>query len=138
MTEDLLVEPFVCIARDDEGSSDTIDYADRPHATFALEVDFAASLEQTSLDERGEAQFNRVMSSNFTILPLIVATSNCVALVPRGVARLAARSLPLRILSPPIPVPDLEMVAIWSRRRTTDPALLWLRRLMRRAAEHTR
>ncbi|WP_447411916.1 hypothetical protein, partial [Clostridium perfringens] len=28
MTEDLLVEPFVCIARDDEGSSDTIDYAD--------------------------------------------------------------------------------------------------------------
>ncbi|NDU78342.1 hypothetical protein GWI34_38005 [Actinomadura sp. DSM 109109] len=61
--------------------------------------------------------------------------SDCVALVPRSIANLAARSLPITITPSPIPVPDLAMVAVWNRRRHDEPELTWLRALLRRSLE---
>ncbi|MGM3253276.1 hypothetical protein ACS22W_25950, partial [Escherichia coli] len=87
-------EPFVCIQRasgDDSARALSLaDYAGRAHATFALEVNFAASLEQSYLDEHNLKHFNRIITSEFTLLPLIVSQSDCVALVPRSIANLAA------------------------------------------------
>lgn len=139
LTEALIDEPFVCIARGDDASfGETLtieDYVARPHVGFALDVNFSASLEQAYLDHADFRQFNRIMTSEFTILPLIVSQSDCIALVPRSIARLASNALSLRVAPSPIPVPDLEMVAIWNRRRNDEAELTWLRTIMRRCLQ---
>lgn len=135
MVEPLIEEPFVCIERADRPESgaatDVSEYMRRPHATFALEINFAASLEQSWLDAHGHDQFNRIVTSEFTMLPLIVCQSDCIALVPRSIAEHSARTMPLRLSPSPIPVPNLEMVGLWNRRRRHEPELTWLRETVR-------
>lgn len=134
--EPLATEPFVCLARsDDEAFARGLtveEYLDRPHASFHLDLVAHASLEHGYLIEHGVEQFNRVLTSDFAVLPLIASRSDCVVLAPRSLARLAARSLPLRIAPSPLPVPDLELVMVWSRRRSEDLELAWLRELLKR------
>ncbi|MEW5919122.1 MAG: LysR substrate-binding domain-containing protein [Gemmatimonadota bacterium] len=133
--EPLVKEPFVCIARKDDKAFarglTVEEYLARPHASFHLDVDFHASIEHRYLIEHDLVQFNRILTSDFMVLPLIAARSDCIALVPRSLARLAARSLPLRIAPPPLPFPDLELVMVWSKRRKHEPEMQWLRNTLR-------
>lgn len=135
--EALASEPFVCLARKDDKAFarglSTAEYLARPHASFHLDLNMHASLEHGYLIEHGIDQFNRLLVSNFTALPYIAATSDCIALVPLSVAREAMRSLSLRAGPPPLPIPDLELVMVWSTRRANDEALAWLRNLVRRS-----
>jgi DNA-binding transcriptional LysR family regulator len=134
--EPLAREPFVCLARaDDEAFARglTLDeYLSRPHASFHLDLTAHASLEHAYLLEHGVEQFNRILTSDFAVLPLIASRSDCIVLAPESLARLATGSLPLRIAPSPLPVPDLELVMVWSRRRAEDPELAWLRSLVKR------
>lgn len=134
--EPLAREPFVCLARsDDEAFARGLtveEYLARPHASFHLDLVAHASLEHGYLIEKGVEQFNRVLTSDFAVLPLIASRSDCIVLAPRSLARLAARSLPLRIGPSPLPIPDLELVMVWSRRRAEDSELAWLRGLLKR------
>ena len=91
-----------------------------------------ANLEHAYLLEHGIAQFNRILTSDFTILPLIAARSDCIALVPRSVARLFTRNLPLRIGPSALPIPDLKLVMVFETRRREEPELVWLRAVLKR------
>lgn len=134
--EPLSREPFVCLARsDDEAFARGLtveEYLARPHASFHLDLIAHASLEHGYLIQHGIEQFNRVLTSDFSVLPLIASRSDCIVLAPRSLARLAASSLALRIAPSPLPIPDLELVMVWSRRRSDDPELTWLRKLLKR------
>lgn len=134
--EPLAREPFVCLARDDDEAFASgltrQEYLARPHASFHLDLTAHASLEHAYLIEHQVAQFNRILTSDFTVLPLIAARSDCIVLAPRSLARLAARGFPLQIGECPLPVPDLELVMVFLARRETEPELNWLRRLLRR------
>ena len=134
--EPLGSEPFVCLARKgDKAFAAGLTrnaYLARPHASFHLDLTAHASLEHAYLLEHGMSQFNRILTSDFTILPLIAARSDCVALVPRSVARLFTRKLPLQIGPSPLPVPDLELVMVFESRRRQEPELAWLRGLLKR------
>lgn len=129
-------EPFVCLARADDAAFArglTVDeYLARPHASFHLDLTAHASLEHAYLLEHGVPQFNRILTSDFTILPLIAARSDCIVLAPRSLARLAARELALQIGASPVPVPDLELVMVFLRRRQREPERAWLAGLLRR------
>jgi LysR family nod box-dependent transcriptional activator len=134
-TEPLGSEPFVCLARKGDKAfaaglrRDA--YLGRPHASFHLDLAAHASLEHAYLLEHGISQFNRILTSDFTILPLIAARSDCIALVPRSVARLFTRNLPLQVRPSPLPVPDLELVMVFESRRRQEPELAWLRDLVK-------
>jgi LysR family transcriptional regulator, nod-box dependent transcriptional activator len=134
--EALASEPFVCVARaDDEAFARGLsveDYLARPHASFHLDIAAHASLEHAWLLEHGVSQFNRILTSDFTALPLIAARSDCIALMPRSLARLAAPGLGLRIGPSPLPVPDLELTMVFLTRRRDEPELCWLRREVKR------
>jgi len=131
-------EPFVCLARDDDEAFarglTRDEYLARPHASFHLDLAAHASLEHAYLLEQGVPQFNRILTSDFTVLPLIAARSDCIVLAPRSLARLAARGLPLQIGPSPLPVPDLDLVMVFLGRRRDEPELGWLRSLLRRCA----
>lgn len=137
--EPLAREPFVCIAnRDDEAFARGLsveEYLARPHASFHLDLTIHASLEHAYLLEHGVRQFNRVLTSDFTVLPLIAARSDCIVLAPRSLARLAARSLHLQIGPSPLPVPDLELTMVFLTRRRDEPELTWLRRQIKRCVD---
>lgn len=134
--EPLLREPFVCLARaDDEAFAKGLtveQYLARPHASFHLDLTAHASLEHGYLIEHEASQFNRILTSDFTVLPLIAAGSDCIALAPRSLAQLAVRSLPLQIGPSPLPIPDLELVMVFLRVRREEPELTWLRDLLKR------
>lgn len=129
-------EPFVCLARDDDEAFarglTREEYLARPHASFHLDLAAHASLEHAYLLEYDVPQFNRILTSDFTILPLIAARSDCIVLAPRSLGRLAVGSLPLQIGESPLPVPDLELVMTFLARRRDEPELAWLRGLLRR------
>ena len=134
--EPLLREPFVCLGReDDEAFARGLtaeEYLARPHASFQLDLVTHASLEHAYLIEHQTPQFNRILTSDFTVLPFVVANSDCIALTPRSLARLMASNLPLRIAPSPLPFPDLDMVMVWLRRRQAEAELGWLRGLLKR------
>lgn len=139
--EPLISEPMVCIgaAGDEElarGLS-TEAYLARPHAVFSLDLDVQASVEALHLREQGLRQVERLICADFSTLPLIVAASDCLAIVPSSVAHLFAH-LPIRAVRPPIDVPPMELVAAWHRRREDDPPLAWLRGAVSRALSPSR
>ena len=136
--EPLASEPFVCLGRADDADLarglTAEAYFARPHASFVLDMEVHASIEHAWLMENGAEQFDRIQTSDFNILPMIAAGSDCLVLVPRSLAHIAVAAMPLRMVPAPIPVPDLELVMIWNRRRESDPELTWLRDLIRRCA----
>jgi LysR family nod box-dependent transcriptional activator len=136
-SEPLAREPFVCLARDGDQAFrrglTPEEYLARPHVSFHLDLDVHASLEHGYLFQHGLKQFDRIQTSDFTLLPLIVSQSDCIALAPRSVAAIAARGMPLQMAPCPLPVPDLELFMVWSRRRDHDPELAWLKTLVKRA-----
>jgi DNA-binding transcriptional LysR family regulator len=102
-------------------------YLSRPHATFALEERFHANLELATLADRRIEQRNRMLVSNFMLLPLLAATGGCIALVPRRLARIFAKRFDLRMLEPPMRFPPLRLRMIWSRTVDGDPGHRWFR-----------
>lgn len=138
--EPLARDPFVCVGRADDAALarglSVDEYLARPHASFFLDLDVHASLEHGYLQEHGLSQFDRVLTSDFTVLPLIAAASDCLALLPASLARTVTANLNLQVVPAPLPVPDLELVMIWLGRRTQEPEMAWLRGVLRDCAAH--
>ncbi|WP_268741034.1 LysR family transcriptional regulator [Novosphingobium album (ex Hu et al. 2023)] len=134
--EDLPSEPFFCLVNKNceefrNGISEE-DYLKRPHASFFLDLNISASIEHGFIEEHRVGQFDRMLTSDFTVLPLIAAASDLIVLVPESLARLAIGAYPLRMVPCPIPIPRLELWSVWNRRRDNDEDLAWFRHLVRR------
>ncbi len=119
-------EEWVCIARRDhprlqgELSLETLN--DLP--SIACRFDDNSYL-HGALPGRDQPEQLRV--SQFTLLPLLVARSDAIALVQRHVAEWFAGHIPIDIFEPPIPFPELDVCAFWSAIHRNDPMHLWLR-----------
>jgi DNA-binding transcriptional LysR family regulator len=135
----LLTERLVCIGHKDDPdlrSGLTAErYLERAHAGFFLDFDAHVSLEQFHLGETGTQRLDRILVSSFGTLPLIVAHSDCLALLPESMARQARRHLPINYVAPPIELPQLELVMVWHRRREGDQGMAWLADALRQCAE---
>lgn len=135
----LLSERLVCIGRKDDRDLKnglTIErYLERAHAGFFLDFDVHASLEQFHLGETGVQQFDRILTSSFATLPLIVANSDCLALLPESMARAAIKALPLRYVDAPLEMPPLDLVMAWHRRRDHDAGMAWLTEALVRSGQ---
>jgi DNA-binding transcriptional LysR family regulator len=70
----------------------------------------------------------------FLVAPPVVARSDLIVTLPRRLARLAAASLPVVALEPPLPLPSFAIDQLWHERRQDDPAHAWLRREVAAAA----
>ena len=135
--ESLFVDRFVCVAGARNRAPRRMtkeEYLRRPHASFFLDLDTHASLEHAYLQRNQIDQFDRILIASFSLLPMIAASSDCLTLIPESLARLMAPLYRLRLIECPLPVPDLDLVSIWHRRRNADPGLAWLRATLRRCA----
>jgi LysR family nod box-dependent transcriptional activator len=78
----------------------------------------------------------RIQTSSFSFasLPALVTGTELIATVHARLARLLQPALPITVLPLPMPMPPLEQAMQWHRYRTTDPGLVWLRELIKEAA----
>lgn len=101
-----------------------------PHVEVALFGEPDDRVDQ-ALARVGRTREIAITVPHFSSVPFAVAHSDCVAILGRRVAAVFAKSLPLRILPPPIPLAGLTVQQIWHKRSERDPALLRLRELLR-------
>jgi DNA-binding transcriptional LysR family regulator len=67
---------------------------------------------------------------HFLVAPRIAATTDLVLTLPRRVARLVERDLPLVVLEPPLPLKPFAMSMLWHERQAGDAGHAWLRRTL--------
>jgi LysR family transcriptional regulator, nod-box dependent transcriptional activator len=136
MVEPLISERLVCMGHiDDTELSDGLSieqYLSRPHAGFYTNADHHASIEQGYLASMGLKQHDLLLMSSYLLLPMVVATTGCLSLVPRSIAVVGARSHPIQYVTPPIIFPEFELVMVWHKRNDTKASNGWLRETLQR------
>ena len=86
---------------------------------------FDQVLQQRGLKRRVVLEISHYMS----LLP-IIAGSDLVATVPQDLAEFCARHADIRLLSPPIKTPAVQVHQFWHSRSHKDAANMWLRGLL--------
>ena len=82
------------------------------------------------LQERGLKRRVVLEISHYMSLLPIIAGSDLVATVPQDLAEVCARHADIRLLSPPIKTPAVQVHQFWHSRSHKDPANMWLRGLL--------
>jgi DNA-binding transcriptional LysR family regulator len=80
-----------------------------------------------ALKRQGLARRVHVIVSNFAAAPFVVAQTDLITTIPRGVARPFAEMLDLRVFPPPVAIEGGPWFLIWHQRSERDPAEDWLR-----------
>lgn len=139
-SEHLWSEPLVCIGHvDDDELTDglSIDaYLKRSHVGYYLNSEQHVSVEQSHLTSLGYRQNDRLLISNYLPLPMIVATTGSLSLIPLSLAVSAAQIHPIQYVVPPIKFPEFELVMAWHERDDAKPSLMWLRDVLQRCVRN--
>lgn len=97
------------------------------HQQFAFDEVYFKSI---GLNRRIE-----VVCATFNLLPQFVIGTRRVATLQHQLAQQLARYYPVRVLEPPVPMPRIVECMQWHRSNQHDPAHLWLRSMLRHAAQ---
>jgi LysR family nod box-dependent transcriptional activator len=79
-----------------------------------------------------------VAAQAFATIPHLVLGTNLIATMHSRLARHFARTLPLRVLPLPLPLPAFVEALQWSPASDADPASVWMRNLILEEAEAAR
>jgi DNA-binding transcriptional LysR family regulator len=134
---ELWTETMVCVARHDHPavkSRLTVgQFVAQPHVAVGLYG--GPSAVDNVLGVRQLKRHVACTVATFVGAPLVAASTNCIATVPRRLAERLAAPLKLRIFEPPLPIPGFTIVALWHRRSDDEPTERFLRNLI---VEHAR
>jgi DNA-binding transcriptional LysR family regulator len=134
----LFDERFVCIVRNDHpciGPTLSLeDYTRTPHA-FVAPRGKTGGVVDSVLAAHGLSRRVAVAVPHFLIMPSVIASSDLIATLASRVAEGFARHLPLRLLEPPVTLPDFAIHMAWHERFKLDPAHQWLRRVVTEVAQ---
>ncbi len=133
----LFHDTFTCLVwRDHPDVTDrlTLDqFTSLGHVVVSFSEDHKASDERLApwvgVERRAE-----VVVANFHALPGLVVGTKRVATVQLRLAKKLTSSYPVRIVGAPVPMPPLDEAMMWHPRFERDPAHVWLRALLKRAA----
>lgn len=137
-SEILYEERFVCIAdKAHPRIRDTIDretFCRERHAVMQPPSD-ATSFETKGMRQHGIIRDIDVTTFSFASLAYLVAGTQRLATVHERLARQAAKFLPLKVLPLPVEIPPMRQSVQWHTYRSNDPAIIWLRDMLHRAAK---
>jgi DNA-binding transcriptional LysR family regulator len=85
---------------------------------------------EDALREHGIVRQIAAKTVNFTGLPGLLARTDLIAVLPSRVASVFQHYGPLRMLEPPIALPDFEVTLHWHERQQNVAATAWLRELL--------
>jgi DNA-binding transcriptional LysR family regulator len=87
-----------------------------------------------ALAERGLSRSVALTTPHFLAAVAIVSRSDVAAVVPRRLAEAFAGHYRLKLFEPPYPTGPFEVMSLWHRNNGDEPAIAWLRRMLREAA----
>lgn len=139
-SELLFSDDFVCIVAEDhplqEGAA-LEELLSFPH--IGVEMTGAVGTIETMVMRQYNPHYKpNFVVSEFSLVPCMVARSQMVGVVQARLAAAAARSMAVRTLRPPVPMPTLNETMVWHSRHIEDPAHAWLRGVLRDVAAEWR
>ena len=137
-SEVIFRDRFVCIAdpanpRLRDGRLSLEDIGALPHATATFGHSGLNAPDRV-LEELGVRRRVQVQVRGLLPLPFVVAGTDLVALVPERLARRVAEAAGVVVVEPPFGNVELIEAAWWHPTRSGDPALAWLRSVLRETA----
>ncbi|BAN48311.1 LysR family transcriptional regulator [Metapseudomonas resinovorans] len=127
----LFEEQHVCVVWDQNqavGERLTLErYLELGHVSVAFGRSRTPGIEEWFMSQYGCKRRLEVITHDFNTLPQLVIGTERVATMHSRLARLYARTLPLRILPPPVELPAMQEYMGWHRSLDRDPMLRWLR-----------
>lgn len=103
-----------------------------PHAEWQLKTPLIQSHAELLYRSKGIERQVSLVTESFALLPTLVRGTRLVALVHE---RLARQVPGLKLLEPPVPIPDVQESMYWSQSMDREPSHIWLRDLMRSIAQ---
>ncbi len=101
------------------------------HIGYSAIPRIAFNHEMMLWNEIGKEVNLRLTMGNYLIFARIVAASDAVAILPKRLAKSLTGEWNLKWITPPLPTPDLEIVALWRPDQAKDIAMTWLRDTLR-------
>jgi DNA-binding transcriptional LysR family regulator len=129
----LLSDQWLCAidAANPAGSAQqiTLDaYLRLPHLVYSIGPDRQLNLADQHLAQLGTPRRIEFTVESFLLVPFLIRGTCLASLVLERAARqLAAAATDIRLLPPPVSLPDIHEMMYWHPRHTTDPAHRWLR-----------
>lgn len=129
----MLREGFICLLREGhplEGRKLTkAAYLSLPHILVSPYGGTTGVVDQ-ALDPLGDQRKVKVVVPSFALAPLLVASHDWVATVPKRLGLLWARYLPIRSYEPPLALPSFDVSLVWHERTHKSLAHKWFRDLL--------
>ena len=111
-------------------------FEEMPHVVVSLMGRSGESYDK-ALEDQGVQRNIAVMTPHFLMVPLLMERHpELIATVPLELANVFARHGVVRMLQPPVSIPQVALNQHWHPRFHHDPAIIWLRDLMKRTFEH--
>ncbi|HZP77585.1 MAG TPA: LysR family transcriptional regulator [Pseudolabrys sp.] len=90
----------------------------------------AHALMQAELRKHGVGGHTRLIVPQFMVLPMVIAHSDLLVIMPSRLAQAFAELAPIKILKPPLPLKPYDIKMFWHERFHKDPAVAWFRRTL--------
>lgn len=126
----LFREHYICIARADhplfEGEM-TLEKFSRASHAVVLPLGTGHGIVEQTMHDLGLHKQIMLRLQNFVVLPTVVAHTDLVAIVPHSIADELSTNHPLKLMMPPISLPDFDIKQYWHKRFHSDAGNQWLR-----------
>jgi LysR family nod box-dependent transcriptional activator len=103
------------------------------HVIFRSEEQGNPWLERWFVRQYGDARRIEVAAASFSLLPHVLVGTDRIATIQTRLARKYVRTLPLKLIEPPVELPKLVETLQWNIHRDPDPAGRWLRDKLKEA-----
>ncbi|WP_031358116.1 LysR family transcriptional regulator [Caballeronia sordidicola] len=136
--ERLFEDTFSCLVCADhpmKGSTVTVDqYFESAHVGVEWAGGRRVTYDALMISTGTRVRRQDVISPTFTLVPELLVGTSRIATLPTRLALKMAQRLPLRILACPIKIPKFVEKVQWHKYQERDPAISWLRTLLRDTA----
>lgn len=128
----LFSHDLVCMVRSNhriKGPRMTLDEFVSTDQAFVKDGNRTQEMFEENLARRGIERNIVLYTSHYLSIPLIIAESDLLVVLPRTVANVFAGSTNVRIVQPPVEIPNYDLRVYWHRRFANDPKAKWLREM---------
>lgn len=127
----LFTDSYVCIVDQHNASvGDSItfeQYLDMRHVVVQFAERRKPSFEDWFLERFGTARSIEVVASSYAVVPALVAGTSRIATLHAALARHFHAPYQLRIMPPPLDIPNIREVVQWHTMNANDEGLMWVR-----------
>ena len=127
----LYSDSYVCIGAADNAAlypgMPAYEFLALRHIGYSALPRVAFNHEMMLWDDLGKEANLRLTMGNYLIFARIVSASEVVAILPKRLATTLTGEWKLKWIEPPLPTPEIEIVAVWRPEQDKDIALGWLR-----------